>query len=195
MPRRYLGSPDNSTQLQDLRQYLAGLLATQDSKYGWLPALCSRQAAFICEISPSTFPCFPPPLPPPPPPQPPSPPSPPAAPSCAPPSSPTFFCDAGSGSCYNMSTVKRNFTAARAVCSAGGGELVMLDSPTKQLMVERYFQSRATLPADLYWHGISRRVAGRESRIGWCAIRCLLHRALPPQPATLQVACEHAWCL
>jgi hypothetical protein len=61
-----------------------------------------------------------------------------------------------------MSTVKRNFTAARAACSAGGGELVLLDSPTKQLMVERYFGSRGSLPADLYWHGISRRVPGAE---------------------------------
>jgi hypothetical protein len=55
-----------------------------------------------------------------------------------------------------MSTAKRNFTAARATCNAGGGELVMLASPTQQLMVERYFRRRGSLPADLYWHGVAR---------------------------------------
>jgi hypothetical protein len=55
-----------------------------------------------------------------------------------------------------MSTAKRNFTTARAVCSAGGGDLAMLDSPSKQLMVERYLRSRGSLPGDLYWHGIMR---------------------------------------
>ncbi len=52
--------------------------------FGWTEQLCSTPQYFICEVNPSSFPCYPPPRPPPPP----SPPRPPPAPPPGPPPRP-----------------------------------------------------------------------------------------------------------
>jgi hypothetical protein len=103
------------------------------------------------------FSCNPPPSPPPPPPVPPTPPSPPLPPTCAPATSPTFFCDSNTGLCWKLFTNARNFTESRAACQALGGDIVVYHSAAEQLAVERYFTSRNQLMSETYWLGISRR--------------------------------------
>ncbi len=73
------GGDTTPVQQSDMRQYD---VVSGDTTYGWQPADCAVAAQYICQLPPSVFPCYPPPLPPAPPPSPPSPPSPPMAAIC-----------------------------------------------------------------------------------------------------------------
>jgi hypothetical protein len=55
---------------------------SSDAVYGWQPQACTTSLQYVCEMPPSAFACYPPPMPPTPPPHPPSPPSPPIASIC-----------------------------------------------------------------------------------------------------------------
>ena len=75
----------------------------------------------------------------------------------APGASPSFFCDPGSGRCFNYSSLADTFAGARERCAAQGGGLFMPHTAAKQLLVEAYFANSSALTQLVYWLGIQRR--------------------------------------
>jgi hypothetical protein len=78
-------------------------------------------------------------------------------PSCRPPhaggpaDNETYFCEGTGTFCFSLNATADSWGNQEAACAAGGGHLVMYDSPGMQLLVEKVFSSLAD-----YWVGLKR---------------------------------------
>jgi hypothetical protein len=62
--------------------------------------------------------------------------------------------------CFTYTARSHNFSTARSACLALGGDMVLYDSPDKQLRVEAYFEKQGSLTPMYYWIGARRAVNG-----------------------------------
>ncbi len=63
----------------------------------------------------------------------------------------TFFCEGTNTWCFSHNSTAGSFGDHQAACKAGGGNLVMYDSPAMQLLVEKVFSTLTD-----YWVGLKR---------------------------------------